>query len=297
MPRWEKSSTTKIVLLIGVIAVSFSAIFIRLSTAPPLALAFYRMFFATIALLPIALTRDSSRNQIMDLTGKQLLLMTGAGLFLSIHFGVWVISLSHTTVASSVVLVTTQPIFLTFFEYFLLKKKPSNKLLLGILIATVGGTLIGYGDLLGSQAKVLGDLLALSGALMAAGYFFIGGTVRQKLNNIPYITVVYGITAIFLLIFCLLMQVPLVGYSAYNMGLFLLLALVPTLIGHTSFNWALKDIRASRVGTTILGEPVGASILAAIMFKEVPGPIPAVGGLIVLIGIYVVWKTKSRPRP
>lgn len=288
---------TGIVLFLGVIAVSFAAIFIRMSTAPPLVISFYRMAIATVALVPY-ITKNlvtTDREQFFDLRPWDWSLIVIAGLLLSIHFALWVTSLNHTSVASSVILVTTQPVFIVLFEAFILNTATSKRLMMGIAVAAVGGVLIGYGDLTGARFALVGDLLALGGAIMAAGYFLAGREVRQRLDNVPYIFLVYGISSVFLLIFCWSKGLPMFDYSPRNFLLFVLLAIIPTLIGHSSFNWALKEVKASRVGTTILGEPIGASLLAVIFFHEIPPLISMIGGIIVLYGIYYVWKTRDNP--
>lgn len=281
---------TVAVLVGGVISVSFAAIFIRMSTAPPLVISFYRMFFATILILAYSTYQGEVLSELKKLTRKDFLLLLLAGFFLAVHFGFWVTSLSHTSVASSVVLVTTQPIFIVLIESAFLGKKPSKNFLIGLSIAAVGSFLIGFGDFYGSEFALVGDVLALLGAAMAAGYFLIGGEVRSRIKILPYILMVYGISSIFLLLFITVAGIPLLNYSAYNFSLFLLLAIVPTLLGHTAFNWLLSKVKASMVGVTILGEPIGSSILAIIFFNEFPSYWVISGGFFVLLSIYFLWR-------
>jgi len=281
---------TMAVMVAGVVAVSFAAIFIRLSTAPPLIISFYRMFFSSVLIFIYASWRRGIGSELRKLTGKDLGLLVIAGLFLSIHFAFWVTSLSHTSVASSVVLVTTQPLFIVLIESTFLDKKPSKRFLFGLAVAAVGSFLIGYGDFRGAEFGIIGDVFALMGAIMAAGYFLIGGEVRQRIKILPYILIVYGFSSVFLLGFCLVAGLPLVGYSPYNYSLFLLLAAIPTLIGHTSFNWLLNEVKASMVGVTILGEPIGSSLLAIVFFEEYPSYWVIAGGSFVLMSIYFLWR-------
>ncbi|MFP4589812.1 MAG: DMT family transporter, partial [Candidatus Acetothermia bacterium] len=166
---------------------------------------------------------------------------------------------------------------------------------LGMIAAVAGSAMIGLGDMHGGEMQLYGDLLALAGALFAATYLMLGRKVRQKIATFPYIFLVYGISSLFLFALCLQQGVDLITYSGKNWLLFALLALIPTLIGHTSFNWALSEVKASRVGATILGEPIGASILAAIIFDEIPNPLSMAGGLLVLSAIYYIWK-KRKPK-
>lgn len=274
----------------GVVSVSFAAIFIRLSSAPPLIISFYRMFFATLFISLYALYRGNIVSQLSKLSRKDYSLLVLAGLFLAVHFAFWVTSLSHTSVASSVVLVTTQPLFIVLIESLFLDKRPSKSFSFGLAVAALGGFLIGFGDFHGAEFALIGDLLALLGAAMAAGYFLVGGEVRDRIDIIPYILMVYGISSVFLLLFCLASGVPLVSYSPYNYSLFLLLAIIPTLIGHTAFNWLLSEVKASMVGVTILGEPIGSSLLAIVFFGEYPSYWVITGGTFVLLSIYFLWR-------
>ncbi|MCF7890640.1 DMT family transporter [Candidatus Bipolaricaulota bacterium] len=281
---------TVLVMISGVVAVSFAAIFIRLSTAPPLIISFYRMFFSSLIIFFYVSYRGNIGGELRKLTRKDLLLLIIAGLLLSFHFAFWVTSLSHTSVASSVVLVTTQPLFIVLIETTFLDKKASKRFLLGIAVAAAGSFLIGFGDFQGTEFGLLGDVFALLGAVMAAGYFLIGGEVRDRIKILPYILIVYGFSAVFLLVFCLVAGLPLVGYSPYNFSLFLLLAIIPTLIGHTSFNWLLSEVKASMIGVTILGEPIGSSLLAILFFEEYPSYWVIAGGSFVLLSIYFLWR-------
>lgn len=284
------NTKTLLILASGVIAVSFAAIFIRMSSAPPLIISFYRMFFSSVIISLFVLYRGDLKPQFKKLTGKDLSLLTLAGLFLSIHFAFWVTSLNHTSVASSVVLVTTQPLFIVLIESFFLGKKPSKIFLAGLILAGLGSFLIGYGDFHGVEFALTGDIYALVGAAMAAGYFLIGGEVRKRIDILPYILIVYGISSIFLLIFCLVAGLPLVSYSPYNYSLFLLLAAIPTLVGHTAFNWLLSEVKASMIGVTTLGEPIGSSLLAIVFFAEYPSYWVISGGACILISVYFLWR-------
>jgi len=291
-------SRPQLSLALAVVAVSFAAIFIRMSSAPPLIISFYRTLFASLILAPFILSNRNYRAQLKELKGKKFFYVMGAGLALSLHFFTWITSLNYTSVASSVVLVSTQPVFLLLLELIFLGDRPARSLIAGVGLTMAGTVLIGFGDFGGGGSSFVlrGDLLALTGGLMAACYFLIGSKVRQRMDTLPYVFSVYSITASLLLIFCLASGVELLTYSARNYYLFVLLALVPTLIGHNLFNWALREVKASRVGTTILGEPVGSSLLAALFFEEYPPLLSIVGGLFVLSGIYYVWRKRKGDR-
>ena len=283
------------VLSIGIVAASFAAIFVRLSNAPSLVISFWRMSLASLILLPFVCLREDSRRAIADLGPRDISSVLFSGLFLGLHFATWISSLSFTSVASSIILVTTQPIFILLIELAVFGKKPSRYLLTGVLIAVLGSLLIGYGDITGSQFNLIGDLLALAGAFSVAVYFIIGRRVRKVLANLPYIFLVYSTSALFLLLLCLIKGLPLVKYSANNFLLFAALPVGPTLIGHTSFNWALKRISASLVGVTLLGEPIFATLLAFLILGEVPNVYSLIGGVFVLAGIYNIWKRRFSP--
>lgn len=273
-------------ILAGVTAVSFAAIFIRLSQAHPLAVAFYRMALAALVFLPLVVSRGWS--QLASLRRAALARAFLAGLFLGIHMGVWVSSLYHTSVASSVILVSTQSVFAVLLSHFGIREKVSRGVLLAVLIALVGSVLVGGSDLRLGRETLAGDGLALAGAFMAALYITTGRTVRRELPLLPYVFLVYSTAAVFLGICCLAFRVRMTGYSGQTYLWLILLALVPTVMGHTLFNWSLRYLRAYVIGVSLLGEPIGATVLAYFVFGEVPAPLKFVGGVMVLAGIYLL---------
>lgn len=281
-----------IVLLIGIVAVSFAAIFIKMSTAHPAVVAFYRMGIATLVLAPIVIGK--SKEELRRLTRGQMGLALLAGFFLALHFLFWISSFAHTSVASSVVFVTTQPIFVALAAALFLKERPGLFLLIGVSFACIGSLVIGAGDLMTSSMTLFGDLLALGGSIMAAGYFLIGRHMRQKVSLGVYIFTVYGFCSLFLLIYIAAFRLPLAGYDSVTWFSMVMLALIPTIIGHTSFNWALKYLHASVVSASSLGEPVGATLLAWLLLQEKPSPLTIIGGLIILLGIYLTTMKVDR---
>ncbi len=280
-------------LFLGIIAVSFAAIFIRLAEAPPAVVAFYRMGLATVALLPIVWWQE--RHLFRAVPRRHLGWMLLGGFFLALHFMLWISSFSFTSVASSVFFVTTQPIFVAIASIFLFQERFSMHLAIGIALAAAGSITIGAGDLqaLGST-NMYGNLLAFGGALMAASYLLVGRHVRQTISLGIYIVAVYGFSALFLLGFVLLAGHPLTGYTGATWLNMVLLAVVPTVIGHTCFNWTLKYLPAPIVSVAILGEPVGATLLAYLILQEAPAWYTLVGGALILWGIYVT--TQSKPK-
>jgi drug/metabolite transporter (DMT)-like permease len=287
-----------LVLTVGVLAVSFSAIFIRLAqteeAVPSLAIAAWRTTIATLVLLPLALLRR--RQELRRLGTADWLLAALAGLMLGVHFGTWISSLVYTSITSSAVLVSTSPLWVGLAAPFVLHEPLTRWLKIGLGLALVGSVVIAWGD--GSQLAneggvMLGNGLALLGALAMAVYYLIGRRLRQGLSLLSYTTVVYGVAALTLVCYCLISQVPLVGYSPTAYGLFVLMAVFPQLIGHSSFNWALAYLPATFVAVTIISEPVGASLLGILILGEVPAEVTIVGSLVVLIGIVVASTSKQ----
>jgi drug/metabolite transporter (DMT)-like permease len=275
-------------ILIAIIAVSTASIFIKLCDAPALIIAAYRMGLVSLLLLPYA-----SHKRIWKKWGRQdtpwLIL---SGLILGFHFAFWIASLKYTSVASSVVLVTTQPIFVGLGASLFLKEHLRRNLVLGIFLSLLGSGLIGYGDMTISKKALMGDGLALLGAISASGYLLIGRKMRKDQDLISYVFPVYSTAGLVLVLLCLVFRKPFFGYSPSTYLLLLLLAVIPQLIGHTIFNWALKYLPATIVAITILGEPVGSTILAYFILGEGLTIWKILGGLLTLSGIFVAV-TKS----
>jgi len=281
-----------LLLFVAVVAVSWAAIFIKLTGAPPLATAFYRMSFATLFILPLALRK--ALPEIIKIKGKILIVSLFSGIFLGLHFATWITSLDYTSISNSVVLVTTQPIFVAILSHLLLKEKINLTILSAILLALLGSFIISGGDFRVGKANFFGDVLALIGAIMAAAYLMCGRVVRQKLSLFSYIFMVYFISALVLGILCIIWRTPLYPYPPRTFLWFILLGLIPTVIGHTLYNWALKYIKAYLVGITILGEPVGATILAYLIFKQIPPTLTYLGAVAIFAGIFLVFWNQKR---
>jgi drug/metabolite transporter (DMT)-like permease len=271
-----------IALVIGIAAISTASILIKLCDAHSLVIAAYRLGLASLLLCPVALSR---RRYGRILRGRwKLLLLTG--LFLGFHFIFWVASLKFTSVASSVVIVSTNPIFVGLGSYLLLKERMAALTILGILLAVAGAVIIGLSDFTFSRYAGLGDLLALGGAVMASGYLIVGRRLRQEMDLISYIFPVYSGGAAVVLLIGLVAGVSFFGYSSRTYALFLMLAIVPQLIGHSTFNWALKFFSASTVAVLILGEPIGSTLLAYVILGEMLSVWKVTGGICILAGIY-----------
>ena len=275
---------------IGIVAVSFGAILVRFAgDAAPLAIAAWRLALTAVVLVPLALARGT----IWRIPRRELLWSIGSGIALALHFVLWITSLRYTSVASSVLFVTTHPIFVGLGAHFVLKERVGRSLAIGIGVAVLGGGLIGFGDLQVGGDALRGDLLALAGGFAVAIYFLIGRRVRKTIPLIDYITVTYGTAAVVVLLACLAAACPLGGYSAQTYLFLVLLALGPQLVGHTTFNWALKHLPASKVSVMILGEPIGSALLALLFFSESPTWLNGIGAVIILAGIYLSLRTEE----
>ena len=285
---------TVVVLLAGIISISFASIFIKLcDDVPAIMIATYRLSIASVILCVYYTLRGHSFTKIDKI---DLLLALLGGLFLSFHFITWISSLKYTSVASSVVLVATNPIFVGVLSYFLLKEKQHLVLVIGIVLCFMGSIMIAIGDSglggaisIGKQA-LIGDILALLGAFMASGYLIVGSKARERLDITTYVTLVFTISALFLLLTSFMSRIPFFGYKPSSYLFMVLLAVVPQLIGHTSINWALKHLKTSMVAISILGEPVGATILAYIIFRESVGAIQLVGIALIFAAILIASK-------
>ena len=278
-----------ILLPIGILAISTASIFIKLCDAPALIIAAYRMGLASLMLLPLA----AYRGVWKEWKGTKLSGSMVSGLFLSLHFASWIGSLKYTSVASSVVLVTTHPIFVGVGGWLFLREKLGGALTGGIVLSVVGSGLISYGDLALSREAVIGDGLALLGAIAAAGYLLVGRKLRRTQDLLSYVLPVYATAGLVLIVLALLFHKPFHGYSPSTYLWLFLLALVPQVIGHTSFNWALRYMPATMVAITILGEPVGSTILAYFALGEGLTLWKILGGLLIFAGIVVALQGKG----
>jgi drug/metabolite transporter (DMT)-like permease len=274
---------------IGILAVSTASIFIKLCDAPALIIATYRMVFASLILLPYALYKRTGRAWGKKEIGWLIL----SGFFLSLHFAFWIASLKYTSVASSVVLVSTHPIFVGIGSRLFLRERMGFYLILGIGLSVLGSAFISYGDMALSERALMGDGLALLGAITASGYFLVGRKMRKSQDLFSYILPVYSTAAVALIAFSLAFREAFWGYSPSTYFYLLLLALIPQLIGHTTFNWALKYLPVSMVAITILGEPIGSTILAYFILGEGLTSWKVLGGVLILAGILIALRRKS----
>ncbi|MDA0351084.1 MAG: DMT family transporter [Chloroflexi bacterium] len=276
------------ILGLGIIGISWSAPLIRLADpAPVLAIAALRLVFASPAMLAYASVRG-----VGDLResrrGERIALVLSA-LALALHFALWIAALQRTSVVTGVVLVTMQPIFVGLGAWIVLRERPTRALVIGSAIALVGAALLA-GDDLGDRGSLEGDLLALGGGLLSSAYLVIGRSARRRISTASYGASVYTLTALFLLVAVAVSGTPLTGHPASSYLAILAVAVVSQLIGHNAMNWALGFLPAAVVAIAILGEPVGATVIAAFVLDEVPTLLELAGAMVVLAGVYVALR-------
>lgn len=280
-------------MLIGVLAVSFSAILIKWSDAPAAVMGFYRIFFTFLILGPFLLTKKA-RSEVKRFNLRTWGLLALSGACLAFHFILWIGSLKYTTVASSTILITLQPIFVMIIAYFTLREKTTWPAFAGALIAIVGSSFIGWGDFRVSGQALWGDLLSLLGTLVVSGYLVIGQFLRGTMSSLVYSLWVYVFSIVIMFFYCLWEGYSLVDYPKDEWMLFLLLAIIPTVFGHTLFNWLLKYVNATTISMAILGEPIGATILAYLLLGEAVTPSQWIGGAIIMSGIWLFLSASKK---
>ena len=291
-----------LVLAFGVLAVSASAILIRLAQteAPSLAIAAWRLALASLILLPLAIGRR--REELRRLPAAEWRLCVLSGVMLGIHFATWISSLAYTSVATSTVLVATMPLWVALAAPLALGEPVYRALRVAIFLALCGSVLIVIDDVLlgggvsaqaaaaATRRPLLGGFLALLGAISGAVYILIGRRIRKGLSLLSYITIVYGSAAVFLVALALLAGQRLWGFSTLTYGLLLLMALFPQLLGHSSYNWALGYLPAAFVTISVISEPIGATLLALLLFGEIPGGLTLLGSGVILLSLLLAQR-------
>ncbi len=292
--KFLKSSNPEVIahysIPFAIIAASFAAIFIRFSNAHPLSIAFYRMLFSSLILLGFI---PNHTKEIRSLKKQDWLILISTGLFLAIHFAAWISSLEFTTVASSVILVSSHPLVVSWIGGWYLKEKSPTKFYFGVMIALTGVSLMVISDYQVSEWALAGDILAIVGMLGMAGYILRGRKIRPTMSLVPYAFLVYLFSTIFLGLFSLGFSNSFQIYPTREYILFLSLAVIPTMFGHTVYNWALKYVKARLVSISLFGEPIGSSILAFFILNEIPPRLSILGGIITLFGVYYCIRKKD----
>lgn len=270
-------------LIIGVIAVSTSAILVKLSSADSGVIAFYRLFFTVLLMLPFFLVKNVKELRTIPISDwvKSII----AGVFLAFHFILWFESLNLTSVASSTVLVTLQPLFAFVGTFLIFKESFSAKAIISGVIAVLGSFIISWGDFAINGKALMGDLIALAACALVTGYLLIGQNIRKRLSLMTYTFIVYAISSIVLFLYILIKKEPFYHLQTQDWIYFLLLAIFPTLLGHTIFNWCIKWISTATISMAILFEPIGAAILAYYIFNEKIVITQVIGGIIIIVSV------------
>ena len=288
-----------IALFTSIISVSFAAILIKLSSAEPLSIAFYRVLFTALLILPFVIFFKKTRQEIKKLPRKTLFIMIGIGFILSAHFAFWITSLNYTSVASSVILVTAHPILVGPVSHFFFKERLSKINSIGIIASVVGVIILVMGNRQPTGEIIdplKGNILAILGGVMAGLYILGGRKIRKTVSVASYAFVVYSISALALLALCIIFNSELFNISVNDFQIFIAMAIIAGLLGHTLYNWSLKHVRASLASVALLGEPLGSTVWAMLIpaIGQIPSKYTIFGGAIILIGIYMTArKTKK----
>jgi len=273
-----------ILLLISVIAISFAAIFVKWSDAPATVLSMYRMYLACVLLLPMVYI---NRNQFLKLSKKNWFLLFIAGVFLALHFALWFGSLKLTTVASSTIILSLQPIFALFGGFLIYKERTHISTILAIGISIVGVVMVGWADFGHSNKSVIiGDILSFLSVIAIVGYLLIGQNNVKRISHWVYSFCVFLFAAISLNIYNLFSDLPIIGYDSKEWEIFILLAIFPT-IAHVIYNFLLNTVNTTTISMSILGEPIGATFLAVIILGESIILSQIIGGFFVIFGVFL----------
>lgn len=267
-------------IFIGIVSVSLAAIFIKMSSSEPIVIATFRMGISSLILFPFYFIKKK-RFILKD----DLKIFVFSGLFLALHFYTWITSLRFTTIMSSTVLVTTNPIFVSIFSYFLFKKIIKKKTIFAIILSIIGVIFMSNGFSISSNLK--GDLLALFGAIFASLYIISNYYLRKKYDLLDIIFPVYSISFIVLFFLSIFLKAKIYPLPFKEYLLFFLIAIIPQVIGHSIFNYSLKFFSPVFISLTILGEPIGATIFGIIFFKEIPKILEMIGGFLIITGIVI----------
>lgn len=277
-------ASARLALTVAVVCVSSGAIFARVADCPALAIAAWRMTFAT-ALVSLVLVRWWP--ELRALKRRDFVLGGAAGLCLAVHFATWISSLDHTTVASSTVLVNTMPLWVALLSRFITRESISRRAWAGIAISFVGAAIIAGRDFRVGGPALFGDALALAGGLAAAIYLLLGRQLRAHLSLPSYCALTYGAATCALWFIVAIAGTQASGFSDKTWSAIAGMAVVAQIGGHTLYNWSLKHLSTSAVAVALLGEPIGSSLLAWRLFGEVPSPASLGGAVLVLLGIYL----------
>ena len=279
----------KLIIILGTISISMSAIFGRMSTAPSVILVFYRMLFAVLLLLPVVLTK--CKDELKKLNRQDVLRCACSGMFLGMHFTLYFQSLKFTSIAAAVVLVNMEVFFVALVMMFVWHEKIPFKGLIGIIVAFLGTVIIAMADMGGGTNVVLGDIFAFIGSLCVAIYTMIGKKCRERLSTSVYTCFVYGFAALTVAVAAVATGTSFVGHDPMNLAYAFGMTIFCTFLGHSVYSWGLKYLSASYITTIKLLEPLFAAVLGFFFFGEIPGVLVIVGGCVIIGGI--LWYSKT----
>jgi len=274
-----------IMIITGIFGISLSAIFVRFSQAPSVVTAAYRLLWTVLLMSPVVWLKEDCRKELLGTERKTVALCAVSGIFLALHFSIWFESLKHTTVASSTTIVCTEVIWVALGFCLFLKGKISKKAALAIVITLAGSVLIAYSDSSGGGSHLYGDVLAVLAAISVAVYTLIGRVARTTTSTTVYTYIVYVFSAVTLVAITLFQGYSLAGHGPSGIVVGLLLSIFSTILGHSIFSWCLKYFSPTFVSASKLCEPVVAAVIAAILFKEIPGIMQVLGGVVILGGV------------
>lgn len=273
------------IVLLGVVGVSLSAILVKYASAPSVVLAFYRMLLSVLLLLPAVW--QSCREELKGLKKKDVLYCCVSGAFLACHFSAYFEAIRYTSIASSTVLVDTEVFFVALVTVLVFREKLSKAGAAGIFLAFAGSVILALADSRAGSDVLHGDLLALAGAVFVSVYTLIGRRQRTHMTTTLYTFLVYAASSVVLAVFCAAGQTPLTGYAWKDYGCALGMAVFCTLLGHSVFSWGLKYVPAAFISTAKLGEPVFATLLGLLIFGQAPGALTVIGGAVILAGLWM----------
>lgn len=288
--------STLLPLAVGMIAISFAPILVRYSDAPVSVQGMYRMLFTVLLMLPFGIRQLRSAASI---SRKDWGLLGLAGFFLALHFLLWMASLSYTSIASSTIILTLEPVFVMIGAYFAFRDKIGKLPLLGLVLALVGAFIVGSGDFHISGEAFKGDMLSFVGMLAVVVNMLLAKVILRRVSSYLYSLIVFAVAFACFAIYNAASGIDVVHYVPGEWLIFVLLAIVPTVLGHMIFNWLLQYVSPTTISMTVLAEPVGASLLGLVLFGEMPTSSQLIGGVFIIAGLLLYMRTESSgsPRP
>ena len=287
----KKKFNPKLVVFMGVLGISISPILIKLSNSQALTIAFYRLLITVLLLTPFIITKN--KKELKSLTKSQIKNILISGIFLGLHFSTWILSLKYTSVASATVLVNISPIIILLMSHFFLNEKTNIKQVIAVCFAFAGSFILAFGDFFSGSNAFIGDIFAILGAIFVSVYLIIGNKIRQKVSMSSYTYLTYTFAMITVFIVNIFVKHSLIVTDPNEYILFISMAVFPTLLGHSLFNWSLKYVKPTLISMAILGEPIIASIIAIFLFSEIPTLFQLIGSIIILSSIYAYIKLKD----